>query len=99
MKTREQAEQRAFKLWPYFTNTSTPDDRMENKYNAIRREAFLQCWDETQDNQLREAAERVIDRRKNLHIASGAEPFCHHNLKMAVKELDSAYQQLEKALK
>lgn len=85
MKTREQAEQRAFKLWPYFTNTSTPDDRMENKYNAIRREAFLQCWDETQDNQLREAAEKVV---VTNHISSIRVPI----------EVERAIEQLEKAL-
>jgi len=49
-------------------------------------------------NQLREAAKKVLKKRKKLHNLSDADPFIHADFKMAVKELHSAYKELEKSL-
>lgn len=54
MKTREQAEARALELYPILEEFDF--DRLKPL-----REAYLQGWEEAQDNQLREAAELVFD--------------------------------------
>jgi hypothetical protein len=53
MKTREQAEQRALELFPIHEEFDF--DRLKPLRNA-----YLQGWEEAQDNQLREAAEKVV---------------------------------------
>ena len=60
--TREQAEQRALEL---FVKYKDPDNRLnrENASNQLQRIAYLKCWEDMneQHNQLREAAEKVVD--------------------------------------
>ena len=55
MKTREQAEARALELYPN-THIATV-----NQLHEVSRDAYLQGWEAAQDNQLREAAEKVVD--------------------------------------
>lgn len=79
MKTREQAEARALELYPILEEFDF--DRLKPL-----REAYLQGWEEAQDNQLREAAEKVV---VTNHISSIRVPI----------EVERAIEQLEKALK
>lgn len=44
MKTREEAEKRALELFP------NGEKVMEKYTSTIQREAFLQCWDEMQQD-------------------------------------------------
>ena len=79
MKTREQAEARALELFPIHEEFDV--DRLKPL-----RDAYLQGWEEAQDNQLREAAEKVVVVN---YMSSIRVPI----------EVERAIEQLEKALR
>lgn len=67
--------------------------------DTVVTDEFNKWLNTLQDNELRKAAEKVVEKRKILHEVSDAEPFSHADLKMAAMELDAAYVELEARLK
>jgi len=95
MKNRKKAEARANELFPKVAIYS-----QHYVTNQIGRKAFLQCYDEMQqqNKELRAAAEYVIEKRKQMHSLTRKEPFSHAELKVAVSRLDEGYKHLKIAL-
>ena len=92
MRTRKEAEARAMELYP---DPHIPDrigitvqdliDRSNAYHKASAlRQAFLQCWDEMQDNKLHEAAEKVVLVEKVSELKTP------HRLKVEIKKLEKA---------
>ena len=82
MKTREQAEQRALELYPKYEDADNCGSFPINVLRKQQQDAYLKCWEDMQDNKLREAAERVVE--LGIRGSLGA------NLHESIKELEKA---------